>query len=77
MKMHCCTAKSVVLASEDDNSDIKKEDIKIEIDEESWRNCLNEPLSVSPEVNAARTEGAVTTSGSFSLLVTENLHHTL
>jgi hypothetical protein len=64
MKMHCCTPKSVLLTSEDEASytsnkgDFKNEDMKIEIDDESWKNCLNEPSSVLPEVNVARTEGS-------------------
>lgn len=64
MEIPCFTPKSVLLTSDNeasyttDKGDIKNEDMKIDIDEESWRNCLNEPSPVLPERNAARTVGA-------------------
>ena len=64
MEIPCYTPKSVLLTSDNDachsidKGDIKNEDMKIDIDEESWRNCLNELSPVLPERNAARTVGA-------------------
>ena len=64
MEKPCSTPKSVLLTSGNevsytsDKGDIKNEDIKIDVDEESWRNNLNEPSPVIPERNAARTVGA-------------------
>jgi hypothetical protein len=41
------------------HDDLKNDDIKIEIDNDSWRNHLDDLSPVSPGVNAARTMAGI------------------